>query len=148
MERISFLGGIEHMAWEELKETLQNRGSMFPRRSGIEPPGDCGARWKRPNQCRIRSYAFIGTERHDARRIDLQLRGRSGRQGDPGCSRFFISLEDDLMRIFAAFYVHQSVAGMKNGEAIESPMVTKRDRGPETPRILLRQRKDCSNTTR
>jgi preprotein translocase subunit SecA len=71
---------------------------------------------------------IIGTERHDSRRIDNQLRGRSGRQGDPGSSRFFLSLEDDLMRIFAGEWVRgllQSL-GMKDGEAIESPMVTSR----------------------
>jgi preprotein translocase subunit SecA len=70
----------------------------------------------------------IGTERHDARRIDLQLRGRCGRQGDPGSSRFYLSLEDDLMRIFAGEWVRKilDTLGMKEGEAIESRMVTRR----------------------
>ncbi|NLX55330.1 MAG: preprotein translocase subunit SecA [Planctomycetaceae bacterium] len=70
----------------------------------------------------------IGTERHDARRIDLQLRGRCGRQGDPGSSRFFLSLEDDLMRIFAGPWVKSILErlGMKDGEKIESRMVTRR----------------------
>lgn len=70
----------------------------------------------------------IGTERHDARRIDLQLRGRCGRQGDPGSSRFYLSLEDDLMRIFAGEWVKRILEslGMKEGEAIESRMVTRR----------------------
>ena len=70
----------------------------------------------------------IGTERHDARRIDLQLRGRCGRQGDPGSSRFFLSLEDDLMRIFAGPWVKSILErlGMKEGERIESRMVTRR----------------------
>jgi preprotein translocase subunit SecA len=70
----------------------------------------------------------IGTERHDARRIDLQLRGRCGRQGDPGSSRFYLSLEDDLMRIFAGEWVRKilETLGMKEGEAIESRMVTRR----------------------
>jgi preprotein translocase subunit SecA len=70
----------------------------------------------------------IGTERHDARRIDLQLRGRCGRQGDPGSSRFYLSLEDDLMRIFAGEWVRKILEslGMKEGEAIESRMVTRR----------------------
>ena len=70
----------------------------------------------------------IGTERHEARRIDLQLRGRCGRQGDPGSSRFFLSLEDDLMRIFAGPWVKSILArlGMKDGEKIESRMVTRR----------------------
>ena len=71
---------------------------------------------------------IIGTERHEARRIDLQLRGRCGRQGDPGSSRFFLSLEDDLMRIFAGEWVKNVLTrlGMKDGEAIESRMVTRR----------------------
>ena len=71
---------------------------------------------------------FIGTERHEARRIDLQLRGRCGRQGDPGSSRFFLSLEDDLMRIFAGEWVKNVLTrlGMQDGEAIESRMVTRR----------------------
>jgi preprotein translocase subunit SecA len=71
---------------------------------------------------------IIGTERHESRRIDNQLRGRSGRQGDPGSSRFFLSLEDDLMRIFAGDKVKALMQrlGMEKGVAIESKMVTKR----------------------
>jgi hypothetical protein len=70
----------------------------------------------------------MATERHDARRIDLQLRGRCGRQGDPGSSRFFLSLEDDLMRIFAGRMGQKilETLGMQEGEAIESRMVTRR----------------------
>ncbi len=70
----------------------------------------------------------VGTERHESRRIDLQLRGRCGRQGDPGSSRFFLSLEDDLMRIFAGDFVKSMMErlGMKEGEAIESSLVTRR----------------------
>jgi len=70
---------------------------------------------------------IIGTERHEARRIDNQLRGRSGRQGDPGSSRFFLSLEDDLMRIFAADWVRKMMdrLGMEEDVPIESKMVTK-----------------------
>lgn len=69
---------------------------------------------------------IIGTERHESRRIDNQLRGRAGRQGDPGSSRFFLSLEDNLMRIFAPDRVKNimQAMGMKNGEAIEHRMVT------------------------
>ena len=68
----------------------------------------------------------IGTERHESRRIDNQLRGRSGRQGDPGASRFYLSLEDDLMRIFASDRMRSimQMLGMKEGEAIEHRMVT------------------------
>jgi preprotein translocase subunit SecA len=71
---------------------------------------------------------IIGTERHESRRIDNQLRGRAGRQGDPGSSRFFLSLEDDLMRIFAGDRVKALMQrlGMEKGVAIESKMVSKR----------------------
>jgi preprotein translocase subunit SecA len=71
---------------------------------------------------------ILGTERHESRRIDNQLRGRSGRQGDPGSSRFFLSLEDDLMRIFAGDRVKAIMQrlGMEEGVAIESKMVSKR----------------------
>ncbi|MBQ7617386.1 MAG: preprotein translocase subunit SecA, partial [Desulfovibrio sp.] len=70
---------------------------------------------------------ILGTERHESRRIDNQLRGRSGRQGDPGCSRFFLSLEDDLMRLFGSERIKglMSRLGLKDGEAIENSMVTK-----------------------
>jgi preprotein translocase subunit SecA len=70
---------------------------------------------------------IIGTERHESRRIDNQLRGRSGRQGDPGSSRFYLSLEDNLMRIFASDRVSALMQklGMQEGEAIEHPWVTK-----------------------
>jgi preprotein translocase subunit SecA len=71
---------------------------------------------------------IVGTERHEARRIDNQLRGRAGRQGDPGSSRFFVSLEDDLMRIFGGEWVQKVLGwmGMEDGQAIESRMVSKR----------------------
>jgi preprotein translocase subunit SecA len=70
---------------------------------------------------------IIGTERHESRRVDNQLRGRSGRQGDPGSSRFYLSLKDNLMRIFASDRVAAMMQklGMQEGEAIEHPWVTK-----------------------
>ncbi len=70
---------------------------------------------------------ILGTERHEARRIDNQLRGRSGRQGDPGSSRFYLSLEDDLMRIFAAERISGIMQrlGMEEGQEIESRMVSR-----------------------
>ena len=69
----------------------------------------------------------IGTERHEARRIDNQLRGRSGRQGDIGSSRFYVSLEDDLMRIFGSERLSPFLEklGLKDGQAIEHPMISK-----------------------
>jgi preprotein translocase subunit SecA len=70
---------------------------------------------------------ILGTERHESRRIDNQLRGRSGRQGDPGSSRFYLSLEDDLMRIFGSDRIQGIMGrlGMEEGEAIEHRMVSK-----------------------
>lgn len=70
---------------------------------------------------------IIGSERHESRRIDNQLRGRSGRQGDPGSSRFYLSLEDNLMRIFASDKVTMIMKklGMQEGEAIEHPFITR-----------------------
>jgi preprotein translocase subunit SecA len=72
--------------------------------------------------------AIIGTERHESRRIDRQLRGRSGRQGDPGSSQFFVSLEDDLMRLFASDRLARNLdrfGGVKEGEVIEHSIITK-----------------------
>jgi preprotein translocase subunit SecA len=70
---------------------------------------------------------ILGTERHESRRIDRQLRGRAGRQGDPGTSKFYISLEDDLMRLFMSDRVASIMEriGIKDGEVIQHPMITK-----------------------
>ncbi len=76
----------------------------------------------------------IGTERHESRRIDNQLRGRCARQGDPGCSRFYISLEDELMRLFANTAKISSILstlGMKSGEAIESRLMSRQIEGAQ-----------------
>jgi len=71
--------------------------------------------------------AIIGTERHESRRIDNQLRGRSGRQGDPGTSRFYLSLEDNLLRLFGSEKIQPLMGklGLKDGEAIESSMLSR-----------------------
>jgi preprotein translocase subunit SecA len=76
---------------------------------------------------------ILGTERHESRRIDNQLRGRAGRQGDPGESRFYLSLEDDLMRIFAKQWVSTLLErlGMEEGVPIESRMISKRIEGAQ-----------------
>ncbi len=85
--------------------------------------------WKQLNKEVINSGGLhvIGTERHESRRVDNQLRGRSGRQGDPGSSRFYLSLEDNLMRIFASDKVSALMQklGMEKGEAIEHNWVSK-----------------------
>jgi len=71
--------------------------------------------------------AIIGTERHESRRVDRQLRGRAGRQGDPGSSQFFVSLEDDLMRLFGSDRIAKVMdrLGLKEGEVIQHSMITK-----------------------
>ena len=85
------------------------------------------AAWQERHQAVIDAGGLhiIGTERHESRRIDNQLRGRSGRQGDPGSSRFFLSMEDDLMRIFASDRLRRFMQslGLERGEAIEHRMV-------------------------
>ncbi|MCK6439035.1 MAG: preprotein translocase subunit SecA [Planctomycetes bacterium] len=76
---------------------------------------------------KLGGLAVVGTERHESRRIDNQLRGRCGRQGDPGSSQFFISLDDDLMRLFAGPRIRAMMQGLglKDGEAIQARMITK-----------------------
>src|SRR5205085_896852 len=71
--------------------------------------------------------AIIGTERHESRRVDRQLRGRAGRQGDPGTSQFYVSLEDDLMRLFGSERIASVMdrMGLKEGEVIQHSMITK-----------------------
>ena len=95
---------------------------------------------------------ILGTERHESRRIDNQLRGRAGRQGDPGESRFFLSLEDDLMRIFAKQWVSTLLEklGMEEGVPIESKMISKRIEGaqkPSKPRTSSPANTSSSTTT-
>jgi preprotein translocase subunit SecA len=92
---------------------------------GSTPQTD--SKGKITDQNQVRGLAIIGTERHESRRIDRQLRGRSGRQGDPGSSRFFLSLEDDLMRLFGAERISgiMEKLGVEDGEVIEHPWVTK-----------------------
>src|SRR5215468_871308 len=85
------------------------------------------------NVVQVGGLHILGTERHEARRIDNQLRGRAGRQGDPGSSRFYLSLEDDLMRIFARAWISNFLQklGMTEGVPIESRMITRRIEGAQ-----------------
>jgi preprotein translocase subunit SecA len=80
-----------------------------------------------PEVKELGGLAIIGTERHESRRVDRQLRGRSGRQGDPGSSQFFVSLEDDLMRLFGSDRITSIMdkIGLKEGEMIQHSMITK-----------------------
>jgi preprotein translocase subunit SecA len=124
-------GNPETMAWARLQDTYPTRLDV-PKEEWDALVAEISARENMKTEGEtVRSMGglqIIGTERHEARRIDLQLRGRCGRQGDPGSSRFFLSLEDDLMRIFAGEWVKNVLTrlGMQDGEAIESRMVTRR----------------------
>lgn len=109
-------------------------GSWKADAAALENPNDeqiaaLKARWDELHEQVIAAGGLhiIGTERHESRRIDNQLRGRSGRQGDPGSSRFYLSMEDSLMRIFASDRVSNMMKklGMQEGEAIEHPWVSK-----------------------
>ena len=107
-------------------------GNLDAELEGVGDPAErerITADWKTRHQRVIDAGGLhvIGTERHESRRIDNQLRGRSGRQGDPGSTRFYLSLKDNLMRIFASERVGNMMQrlGMQDGEAIEHPWVTK-----------------------
>ena len=112
--------------------TSTPRGSTCRRTSGSGLVDDIEQKEKMKEEGRkvaeMGGLHIVGTERHEARRIDNQLRGRAGRQGDPGSSRFYLSLEDDLMRIFAGEWVGRLLTrlGMEEGQAIESRMVSRR----------------------
>lgn len=131
-------GNPEYLAWEELKlkkgytsrlevskAEWDELTKQIAEREGMASEGR--------EVAEVGGLHVIGTERHDSRRIDNQLRGRAGRQGDPGSSRFFLSLEDKLLRVFAGDWVKSMLAylGMQEGEAIESPMVTRRIEGAQ-----------------
>jgi preprotein translocase subunit SecA len=132
-------GNAETLAWARLKQLKDADGRpLFPTR--LEVPNDVWnktimeieAKEKMKEEGRkvaeMGGLHIVGTERHDSRRIDNQLRGRAGRQGDPGSSRFFLSLQDELMRLFAGEWVGNVLTrlGMQEGEAIESGLVTRR----------------------
>jgi preprotein translocase subunit SecA len=135
-------GNPEFMAWADLKYLKDEYGGpLYPTR--LEVPKDVWdaavAKYEPEMKVEGRVVAalgglhIIGTERHESRRIDNQLRGRAGRQGDPGSSKFFLSLEDDLMRKFAGEWVSRVLTsfGMEEGEAIEHRMVSKRIEGAQ-----------------
>ena len=129
-------GNPEYAAWEQLRHTYDGR---------LDVPKDVwegtvakiaegeGMKTEGREIAEHGGLHVIGTERHDSRRIDNQLRGRAGRQGDPGSSRFYVSLEDRLMRVFAGEFVQRALdmAGMKEGEFIESKMVSRRIEGAQ-----------------
>jgi preprotein translocase subunit SecA len=129
-------GNPEAMAWGILQDKYETRLDVPPEEwntlvEEIDEREQMSTEGKEVTT--IGGLHVVGTERHEARRIDLQLRGRCGRQGDPGSSRFFLSLEDDLMRIFAGDWVKNVLTrlGMQEGDVIESRMVSRRIEGAQ-----------------
>jgi preprotein translocase subunit SecA len=124
-------GNAESLAWAELQDKYATRLEV-PREEWETLVKSIAERELMKEQGeqvkQLGGLHVIGTERHEARRIDLQLRGRCGRQGDPGSTRFYLSLEDDLMRIFAGPWVKSVLErlGMQEGERIESRLVSRR----------------------
>jgi preprotein translocase subunit SecA len=124
-------GNPENMAWAQLQETYATRLDVPPE-EWDELTESIDKEYKMSEEGELvkelGGLHVVGTERHDARRIDLQLRGRCGRQGDPGSSRFFLSLDDDLMRIFAGPFVKRilEMGGFKDDMPLESRMVSRR----------------------
>jgi preprotein translocase subunit SecA len=124
-------GNPETLAWARLKDKYPTRLDVPEAEwKSIVEEIDTSLKMKEEGRkvAEMGGLHIIGTERHEARRIDNQLRGRAGRQGDPGSSRFYLSLQDDLMRIFAGEWVASLLTrlGMEEGQAIESGMVSRR----------------------
>ncbi len=124
-------GNPETMAWSQLRHKYASRLDVPEEEwkrtvDGIESKEKTREEGRKVAE--MGGLHILGTERHEARRIDNQLRGRAGRQGDPGSSRFYLCLEDDLMRIFAGEWVAAVLTrlGMEEGQAIESRMVSRR----------------------
>ena len=111
---------------QEFEVSEQEWGEVFGRHAE-------SAQQEHDEVIKVGGLFILGTERHESRRIDNQLRGRAGRQGDPGESRFYLSLEDDLMRIFAKQWVSTLLErlGMEEGVPIESKMISKRIEGAQ-----------------
>jgi preprotein translocase subunit SecA len=133
-------GNPETLAWAQLKRLTDADGRpLYPTR--LEIPNDVWTQTVEEIEKKDRmkeegrriaeqgGLHIVGTERHESRRIDNQLRGRAGRQGDPGSSRFYLSLEDDLMRLFGGERLRRLMnnpwLGLKDGEAIESGMLSR-----------------------
>ncbi|MBB43832.1 MAG: preprotein translocase subunit SecA [Rhodospirillaceae bacterium] len=121
------LGGNVEMQLAEAMEKIKEEKWSSEKHSEIKKQIESETTINRDNVLKAGGLYIIGTERHEARRIDNQLRGRSGRQGDPGASKFFLSLEDDLMRIFGSERLDSMLRkfGLEKGEAIVHPWINK-----------------------
>jgi preprotein translocase subunit SecA len=121
-------GNPENLLLQSLRDkNLTPETAAKPEYDRIREHAESLCRQEHDEVVRLGGLHILGTERHEARRIDNQLRGRAGRQGDPGSSRFYLSLEDDLMRIFASDRISgimQSL-GMEEGVPIESKLITR-----------------------
>lgn len=132
-------GNPENLAWSRLQDKYPTRLEV-PREEWDSVVEEIENEFKMKEAGKhileLGGLYVIGTERHDARRIDLQLRGRCGRQGDPGSSRFFLSLDDDLMRIFYGDWVKGMLdyIGMTDEDRIENAMITRRIEGAQKKR--------------
>ena len=132
-------GNPDTMAWARLQEKYETRLDV-PNDEWDSLVGEIEQEFNMKAQGtevkELGGLYILGTERDEARRIDLQLRGRSGRQGDPGSSRFFLSLEDKLLRVFFGDWVRKMMQtlGLKDGEPIESGMVQRRIEGAQKKR--------------
>ncbi|HOV15306.1 MAG TPA: preprotein translocase subunit SecA, partial [Spirochaetota bacterium] len=117
---------IDRLKLDDAKSKAESLGNTA--KKGINKIIDLAYEWIEENKAvkEVGGLFILGTERHEARRIDNQLRGRSGRQGDPGESRFYISMDDDLMRLFGGERLQRMLhgIGMKEGELIEHPWIT------------------------
>jgi len=121
-------GNPEHLAREQIKKSGADPGKATPEQwDKVMDEVSKITRVEHENVVGLGGLHVIGTERHESRRIDNQLRGRAGRQGDPGSSRFYLSLEDDLMRIFGSERISGLMAriGMGEGVPIEHRMITR-----------------------
>ncbi|MDW8259798.1 MAG: preprotein translocase subunit SecA [Gammaproteobacteria bacterium] len=123
--------GTDIVLGGNLQAELAARAAEMQRELSSAEVDEIRAAWRERHEQVVAAGGLhiIGTERHESRRIDNQLRGRAGRQGDPGSSRFYLSMEDNLMRIFGDPNFTKkllSVAGMKEGEVIESRMLSRR----------------------
>ena len=121
------LGGNVEMRLAEAMEKIKEEKWSSEKHTEIKKQIESETTINRDNVLKAGGLYIIGTERHEARRIDNQLRGRSGRQGDPGASKFFLSLEDDLMRIFGSERLDSMLRkfGLEKGEAIVHPWINK-----------------------
>src|SRR3546814_2897577 len=115
-------GNIEFRILDELKDMPEG-----PERDAAEARIKAEVETEREEVKAAGGLFVLGTERHESRRIDNQLRGRSGRQGDPGLSRFYLSLDDDLLRIFGqqTLFARMMNSQLPDGEAVVSPWITK-----------------------